>query len=160
MHKITKMRLIVCERHTLVNFPEADHAQEMIACWRGDFNPGMIAWNGMVEARHARCYHGRAVSEQEDEPTMNWGALLVLMAVFAALMLIVQRAERKRRLFTLIVMLIGAELVRRYLVYRGWDTEGLLAVLAALILNGLFWLFIGRNNPPKSSDEIEVWGND
>jgi uncharacterized protein involved in response to NO len=91
---------------------------------------------------------------------MNWGAFLVLMAVFAALMLIVQRAERKRRLFTLIVMLIGAELVRRYLVYRGWDTEGLLAVLAALILNGLFWLFIGRNNPPKSSDEIEVWGND
>ena len=91
---------------------------------------------------------------------MNWSAFLVLMVVFGGLMLIVQRAERKRRLFTLIVMLVGAELVRRYLVYRGWDTEGQLAVLAALILNGLFWLLIGRSNPPKSSDEIQVLGND
>ena len=66
---------------------------------------------------------------------MNWGAFLGLTAVFAVLMLIVQRAERKRRLVTLVVMLAGAELVRRYLVYRGWDTEGLLAVLAALVLN-------------------------
>lgn len=91
---------------------------------------------------------------------MNWGAFLGLTAVFGALMLIVQRAERKRRWATLIVMLVGAELVRRYLVYRGWDTEGQLAVLAALGLNVLFWLLIGRSNPPKSSDEIQVLGND
>jgi len=91
---------------------------------------------------------------------MNWGAFLGLTAVFAVLLLIVQRAERKRRLVTLVVMLAGAELVRRYLVYRGWDTEGLLAVFAALVLNLLFWLLIGRSNPPKSSDEIQVLGND
>ena len=91
---------------------------------------------------------------------MNWGAFIVLTVVFGALMMIVQRAERKRRRVTLVVMLIGAELVRRYLVYRDWNTEGLLAVIAALILNLLFWLLIGRSNPPRSSDEIEVLGRD
>jgi len=91
---------------------------------------------------------------------MNWGAFLVLTGVFAVLMMIVQRAERKRRLATLLVMLVGAELVRRFLVYRDWNTEGVLAVIAALILNWLFWILVGRHNPPKSSDEIQVIGND
>ena len=41
---------------------------------------------------------------------MNWGAFIVLTVVFGALMMIVQRAEHKRRRVTLVVMLIGAEL--------------------------------------------------
>ncbi len=91
---------------------------------------------------------------------MNWEAWLGLTLVFALLILIVQRTEPRRRRITLVVMLIAAEVVRRYLVYRGWPVEGFWAFLAALVLNGLFWLFIGRSNPPHSSDEIEVVGNE
>jgi hypothetical protein len=32
------------------------------------------------------------------------------------------------------------------------------AWLAALVLNGLFWMLIGRYNPPRSSEEILVIG--
>lgn len=91
---------------------------------------------------------------------MNWEAWLGLTVIFALLMLIVQRAEASRRRITFVIMLVAAELVRRYLLYRGWDGEGVWAVLAALVLNLLFWMFIGRSNPPRSSDEIEVLGNE
>ncbi len=91
---------------------------------------------------------------------MDWGVFLVLTVVLGGLLLLVQRAERKRRRITFVVMLVGAELVRRYIVYRGWDTEGLAALVAALLLNGLFWIFIGRSNPPGSSDDIQVMGNE
>ncbi len=91
---------------------------------------------------------------------MNWGAWLGLTIVFAALMLVVQRTEARRRRVTALVMLVAAELVRRYLMYRGWPVEGFWAFGAALILNVLFWLLIGRKRPPHSSDEIQVIGNE
>lgn len=91
---------------------------------------------------------------------MNWQALLGLMAVFFILMLIVQRTEPKRRRVVLVVMLFAAELTRRYLMYREWPAEGAVAFVLALLLNFFFWAFIGRSNPPKSSDEIEVLGNE
>ncbi len=84
---------------------------------------------------------------------MNWGAWLGLTAIFAALMLIVQRTEARRRRIVFVVMLVGAELVRRYLVYRDWNTEGLLAVLMALVIAAAFWLAWGRKHPPRSSEE-------
>jgi hypothetical protein len=34
------------------------------------------------------------------------------------------------------------------------------ALVIALALNGLFWVFIGRYNPPGSSEEIDVIGLD
>ena len=91
---------------------------------------------------------------------MDWGAWLGLTAIFCLLMLIVQRTEPKRRRIMALVMLGGAEVVRRYLVYRGWSVEGLWAFVAALILNVVFWVVVGRSNPPHSSDEIEVIGNE
>jgi hypothetical protein len=91
---------------------------------------------------------------------MNWGAWLGLTLVFAVLILIVQRAEARRRRVTALVMLVAGELVRRYLMYRGWPMEGFWAFGAALILNVLFWLLIGRRYPPRSSDEIQVFGNE
>ncbi|MBN1964521.1 MAG: hypothetical protein JW910_07730 [Anaerolineae bacterium] len=91
---------------------------------------------------------------------MNWQALLGLTVVFFILMLIVQRTEAKRRRIVFVVVLAAGELVRRYLWYRGWPTEGGIAFITALVLNGLFWLFIGQQNPPGSSDEIEVVGNE
>ena len=91
---------------------------------------------------------------------MNGQALLGLTVVFALLMLMIQRAEPKRRRVTALLVLVGAELVRRYMVYRGWAAEGTLALALALILNAVFWVLIGRSNPPHSSDEIEVLGNE
>jgi len=44
--------------------------------------------------------------------------------------------------------------------YRDIHAEAWTALLIALILNGAFWLFIGRYNPPGSSDDIQVIGLD
>jgi hypothetical protein len=91
---------------------------------------------------------------------MNWEAWLALTGVFTVLLLIIQRTEPGKRRVTALVMLVGAEIVRRYIVYRGWHREGLWAFVAALVINVLFWLLIGRSNPPHSSEEIEVVGNE
>lgn len=91
---------------------------------------------------------------------MAWGSLLAITAVLGAMLLVVQRSDPTRRRFTFIVMLVGFEVVRRYVVFRDWETEGWIALAAALVINGLFWVFFGRSNPPHSGDEIEVLGNE
>ncbi|GAB4570438.1 MAG: hypothetical protein Kow0077_04550 [Anaerolineae bacterium] len=92
---------------------------------------------------------------------MNWEAFLGLLLVLAAMLMLIQRTEPKRRRAIFIVMLLGGELVRRFVAYRGWHTEGAWALIVALALNALFWVFVGRSNPPRSSeDEIEVIGNE
>ncbi len=92
---------------------------------------------------------------------MNWEAFGGLAVVIAILMLLVQRTEPSRRRFVFIIGLVVAELVRRYIVYRGWEQEGWWALGAALLANLLFWILVGRSNPPRSSaEEIEVLGNE
>lgn len=92
---------------------------------------------------------------------MNWEAFGGLAVVFAAMILLVQRTEPNRRRFVLVIMLLVGEVLRRFVVYRAWDREGWWALGAALALNVVFWIVIGRSNPPRSSaDEIEVVGNE
>ncbi len=92
---------------------------------------------------------------------MNWEVFLGLMLVFGAMLLVLQRTERKRRGFVLVIVVIGAEVVRRTIVYRAWELEGWWALGVALLFNALFWVIIGRSNPPRSSEEeIEVLGNE
>ncbi len=91
---------------------------------------------------------------------MDWGAFLAILVVLAGMILIVQRSDPKRRRFTFVVMLLGFETVRRYVLYRDLQTEGWVAFAAALVLNALYWILIGRSNPPHSGDEIEVLGNE
>jgi hypothetical protein len=57
-------------------------------------------------------------------------------------------------------MLLGAELIRRYVWFRDVHTEAWVALAAAVVLNLLFWLLIGRYNPVGSSDRIQVIGMD
>lgn len=91
---------------------------------------------------------------------MQWQVWVGLTAVFLFMMLVVQRSEPKRRRFSLVIMLIGAEITRRTIVYRGWHREGLWSVITAGVLLFIFWFLIGRYNPPASSeDEIEVIEN-
>ena len=91
---------------------------------------------------------------------MDWGAFLAIAVVLTSMILVVQRSDPKRRRFTFLVMLVGFEVMRRYALYRDWQTEGWVAFAAALVLNLLYWILIGRSNPPHSGDEIEVLGNE
>jgi hypothetical protein len=91
---------------------------------------------------------------------MDTGIALFLTFIIGVMLLIVQRVEAKRRLIIALGMLVGGELVRRYVWYRGVHSEAWVALIAALVLNFLFWILIGRYNPVGSSDRIQVIGMD
>lgn len=116
---------------------------------------------------------------------INGGGWLGLSAIFAVLLLVVQRSERSRRLITLAVMAGAGWLVGAYGMYRiSRECHSLVArmcatdvfrqhaqvtatntvvwaVVAAVVSNILFWAFVGRYNPPRSSEEdIKVLGLD
>lgn len=116
---------------------------------------------------------------------INVGGWLLLSAIFGFLLLLVQRAERSRRIIALVVLAGAAWIVGGYGAFRmARDCDMLLpilcqaegfrqriqviasntitmAVVTAILFNILFWAFIGRYNPPRSSeDEIKVLGLD
>ena len=121
---------------------------------------------------------------------MNTGGWLILTAIFSILLLLVQRSERKRRTVTIVIMAAVALIVWRYAIYRMSTECAVVSsvvcsfsyvrgqivpyqelrslairtvnwsIIAALIFNLLFWVLIGRSNPPGSSDSIKVLGMD
>jgi hypothetical protein len=91
---------------------------------------------------------------------MQLDAILLLAFVFSLLLFFIQRSEKRRRLVAIIVVLGVGELLRRYVFYRDYHDEALIALIIAVILNVLFWLLIGRYNPVGSSDSIQVMGLD
>lgn len=86
--------------------------------------------------------------------------LIFLIFVFGLMMLLVQRVESRRRLVAAFFMVLFGVIVVRYINFRELHTEGQVGFVIALVLNGLFWLLIGRYNPVKSSDEMKVLGMD
>ena len=117
---------------------------------------------------------------------MNVGGWLLITTLLSILLLLIQRAERKRRIPTAIFALFMAGVVWRYALYRmggqcdnvTWPTvfctspivmqraEAIAitttnwAIIAALVVNFLFWALLGRYNPVGSSDSIRVYGLD
>lgn len=91
---------------------------------------------------------------------MNLELFTLFTLAFGVMLFLIQRAEPKRRLVVALLMLIAAELIRRYAVYRDVNSEALFAFIVALVLNFLFWVLIGRYNPVGSSDNIQVLGMD
>jgi hypothetical protein len=91
---------------------------------------------------------------------MDIGVTALLTVILALIFLLIQRSEKKKRLIVIIAFLVVGELIRRYTFYRGTHTEAWVALILALVVNLAFWLFIGRYNPPRSSDEIQVIGLD
>lgn len=91
---------------------------------------------------------------------MDIGIVLLLGLSLSVVFLIIQRAESKRRLFVAVIMLVVVELIRRYTWYRDVHAEAATALFLALLLNFIFWLFIGRYNPVANSDDIRVLGLD
>ena len=113
---------------------------------------------------------------------MNTGGWLLLTALFSIALLLVQRTERKRRRVTAILVALFALLVWRYAIYRisgdcdvlfkqvcafNWVRQRMTivaittvnwSIVSAIVLNVLFWVIIGRSNPPGSSDSITVLG--
>jgi hypothetical protein len=115
---------------------------------------------------------------------INTGGWLLLSLILSGLLLIVQRSEQKRRLVSLLIMVGVATIVTGYGIYRlshecdlffqqmcaletfkgraqtiAYNTNNL-SLLTALVLNLIFWVLIGRYNPPGSSDAIKVLGMD
>ena len=120
---------------------------------------------------------------------INTGGWLLLTVVFGFLLFLVQRSERKRRLPTFLILAFVGLIVWRYAIYRmsgdcgqaeqspvlqivcqtdlfrrraeaiAYNTANL-SVFSAIFLNLFFWVFIGRSNPPASSDAIRVYGLD
>jgi hypothetical protein len=92
---------------------------------------------------------------------MNLSLLLSLTLVIGLLLFLFQRTDPKKKLIVLLILLVPAELIRRFIVFRDINSEGLIAFFLALFLNFLFWLLIGRYNPVRSSDDsIQVIGMD
>jgi hypothetical protein len=92
---------------------------------------------------------------------LNVGILILLIIAMSGMLLLVQRSESKRRLLVIVIMLLPAELLRRYVLYRGIETEAWIALVVSLVLTTGYWLFVGRYNPVRKSDEeIQVFRMD
>lgn len=91
---------------------------------------------------------------------MDVGTLLLLTISFGLLLLLVQRAESKRRRIVAILLLPVLGIILHYANATENLREAFAGFVVALVLNFLFWLFIGRYNPVGSSDSIKVLGLD
>lgn len=90
---------------------------------------------------------------------MNTSNLTVLAVIFTAVLMLVQRTERRRWWLTALILIVPVGfLTYRWAIYRGQITETLTALGIAAVLNALFWLVYGRRHPPLSSDDIRVIG--
>ena len=91
---------------------------------------------------------------------MNTEYFIIFLIIITGMLLVIQRTDPKKRRIVIFVMLLPALLLRNFANYREVSSEALTALLVAIFLNVVFWLFIGRYNPPRSSDEIKVLGLD
>jgi hypothetical protein len=91
---------------------------------------------------------------------MNIGGLLLLTILDSTLLLLVFRVEGKHRGIVAACVLLGLFFVFQFALGHNVESEGWLALMLALVLNFIFWVLIGRYNPPHSDDEIKVIGLD
>lgn len=90
---------------------------------------------------------------------MNLGAVLLFVLIYTLLGFIFQRSDPNKRPLVGFCLFIMAVLTQRYADYRLVSSEAWLGLAVALLLNGLFWLMIGRYNP-VDADKIQVIGMD
>ncbi len=90
---------------------------------------------------------------------LNYVALIT--AVVTLLLLMIQRAEAARRRLVIGFVFICLLIIRHNAFLKGdLHDETLLAFVLSLMLSALFWLLVGKYNPPGNSDEIRVIGMD
>ncbi|HRL12405.1 MAG TPA: hypothetical protein PKX07_11040 [Aggregatilineales bacterium] len=93
---------------------------------------------------------------------MQGDYILLLTVIFSVLLLLIQRTERKSRFKVFLLVAITAGALMYYVIeLRQIQSEALIALVIALVVNWLFYVVIGRYNPVKNSDDtIKVIGMD
>ena len=97
---------------------------------------------------------------EESMVLMDGGLVILLVLSFGTVIFVIQRTEAKRRRIVLIVMFLVLLVLGWLVNIRGAWGEAVVGLLIALVLNGLFYLLIGKYNPVGSSDDIHVLGMD
>lgn len=92
---------------------------------------------------------------------MDWNYVTLIAFVVSLLLIMIQRAERKRRRLAIGVVLICFLVIRHNTTIKPHlNEETVVAFGIGFLISALFWLLIGRYNPVGSSDAIEVIGMD
>jgi hypothetical protein len=91
---------------------------------------------------------------------MNIGALALLTLTITVMLMVIQRTEARRRLVVALIFAGIGLLLQRYAHYRELHTEALIALILAVVINLLYWIILGRYNPPGRSEDIQVLGMD
>lgn len=92
---------------------------------------------------------------------MDLNYLALISVVVALLLIMIQRAEPTRRRLVAGFVIICLLIIRHNAFIKDdLHDETLLAFVVGLVLSALFWLLVGKYNPPGDSDEIRVIGMD
>ena len=92
---------------------------------------------------------------------MDLNYLALISVVITLLLIMIQRAEPARRRLVAGFVFICLLIIRHNAFIKDdLHDETLLAFVLGLFLSALFWLLVGRYNPPGNSDEIRVIGMD
>ena len=92
---------------------------------------------------------------------MDWNYVALIAVTVALLLVMIQRTERKRRRLAIVFVAICLLVIRHNAFLKAdLHEETLLAFVIALMLSFLFWLLIGRYNPVKTEDNVQVIGMD
>ncbi len=92
---------------------------------------------------------------------MDWNYVALIAVTAALLLVMIQRTEPKRRRLAIFFVAVCLLVIRHNAFLKGnLHDETLVAFLIALLLSLLFWLLIGRYNPIKSEDNVQVLGMD
>jgi hypothetical protein len=91
---------------------------------------------------------------------MDGGLIVLLVLSLGIVIFVIQRTEAKRRRIVFIVMFLVLLVLGWLVNIRAAWGEAVVGLLIALLLNGLFYILIGRYNPVGSSDDIRVLGMD
>ena len=84
---------------------------------------------------------------------MDGGLVILLVLSLGTVIFVIQRTEAKRRRIVLVVMFLVLLVLGWLVNIQGAWGEAVVGLLIALILNGLFYILIGRYNPVGSSDD-------
>ena len=92
---------------------------------------------------------------------MDWNYVALIAVTVALLLVMIQRTEPKRRRLASCIVALCLLVIRHNAFLKGdLHDETLVACLIALVLSLLFWLLIGRYNPVKGEDAVQVLGMD
>lgn len=91
---------------------------------------------------------------------MERQTLVVLTILFSVLLLMVQRADPIKKQAVRGFVWFSTMLIAIYVWWNGYWLEFGVGFILATVFNALFWVLIGRYNPPGSSDDIRVLGMD